>query len=75
MSLCRVPSLHPCTLLPPALFRVGGGVSDRMLDQALMESEVSWQSNRQGRRCSTGARVRLAGSPAGRVDDAPLGLV
>lgn len=40
--LCRLPSLHSSSLLPPCLLvaRKEGAISESVLDQALMESEV-----------------------------------
>ena len=39
-SLCRLPLVHSFIMTPPALIGEGT-VSEKMLDQALMESEVS----------------------------------
>ena len=38
-ALCRLPSFHDAVMTPPALLG-DGTVSERILDQALMESEV-----------------------------------
>ena len=39
-TLCRLPIIHTLVMTPPALIGEGT-VSEKMLDQALMESEVS----------------------------------
>ena len=42
-TLCRLPIIHTFVMTPPALIGEGT-VSEKMLDQALMESEVSFYS-------------------------------
>lgn len=40
-TLCRLPVVHTFIMTPPALISEGT-VSEKVLDQALMESEVSY---------------------------------